>query len=70
VSLSSTSRRALVLASGDFPKSLPSEIAPAGADLVVCVDGGLVHCLGMGWEPGLLIGDFDSVICLAINLMK
>lgn len=52
--------RAFVLASGDCPHSLPAGLKPCGSDQVVCVDGGLVHCLAMGWKPSLLIGDFDS----------
>lgn len=53
-------RRAIVLASGDCPENLPAEVVPQEFDQVVCVDGGLVHCLAMGWTPTLLIGDFDS----------
>ena len=54
-------RRALVFASGDFAPDDLAGFAPEDGDYVVCVDGGLQHCLATAWQPDILIGDFDSV---------
>ncbi|MEE9321236.1 MAG: thiamine diphosphokinase [Granulosicoccus sp.] len=54
-------RRALVFASGDFSVQMLAGLSPEPGDVVVCVDGGLVHCLKTGWSPTLLLGDMDSV---------
>jgi len=53
--------RALVFASGDFSLDVLAGLSPAKGDVVVCVDGGLVHCLTTDWFPTLLLGDMDSV---------
>ncbi len=54
-------RRALVFASGEFDVSHMRNIDIRAADEIVCVDGGLVHCLAAGLRPTLLLGDMDSV---------
>ena len=54
-------RRALVFASGDFSVEVLAGLCPEAGDVVVCVDGGLVHCLTTDWFPTLLLGDMDSV---------
>jgi len=54
-------RRAWVFAGGEFAVDhLPMDNVQA-QDLMVCVDGGLQHCLQAGLHPDMLIGDMDSV---------
>ena len=50
----------LVFAGGEFSPDVLDDVDTRGAG-AVCVDGGLVHCLGAGLAPTLLVGDFDSV---------
>ncbi len=50
--------RARVVAAGDCSPGLLRDL-PAG-DLLVCVDGGLGHCLQAGLQPHWLVGDLDS----------
>ncbi len=53
--------RAVVFANGDCDAALLSYYAPRKCDLVVCVDGGLTHCIAAGWSPNLVVGDMDSI---------
>lgn len=52
---------AWVFAGGEFDVHHLPENVPGPEDLIVCVDHGLAHCLSAGFEPSLLLGDFDSV---------
>lgn len=54
-------RSVWVFAGGEFsPEDIPSKEQSPG-DFHLCVDRGVEYCLQAGLEPGLLIGDFDSV---------
>lgn len=57
----SNATRAWVFAGGDFStKHVPkNSISPE--DLLVCVDAGTEHCLQLGLQPDLLVGDLDSI---------
>lgn len=52
---------AWVFAGGEFCLAHLPAIGPEKGDRIVCVDRGLEHCLVAGFEPTVLIGDFDSV---------
>lgn len=50
--------RAILMCAGDYE---PMEISVRPGDLVVGVDAGLPRLLAQGIEPGLVLGDFDSI---------
>lgn len=57
-------RTALLLVNGDCDdvalELCKQQYQPNSADLLVAVDGGLRHCLALGLQPDVLIGDLDS----------
>ena len=57
----SDAKRAWVFAGGDFSSDHIPENAVRDGDLLVCVDAGLEHCLMLGLQPDVLVGDLDSV---------
>ena len=67
-------QRALVFANGDFSIAHYHYLASQGNEyvdaLVVCVDGGLKHCLDCQLKPNLLIGDMDSIASGHKNLTQ
>jgi thiamine pyrophosphokinase len=54
-------KKILVVANGEAPSPLLLESLVMAHSGLVAVDGGLYTCLKYGYEPELLIGDFDSV---------
>jgi len=56
-----TGSRALVIANGDCDPGQIQLAEPVSDDIVICVDGGLRHCIAASLQPTLLIGDFDSI---------
>lgn len=55
------SARAVVFANGDFNQHDCTFANVSVDDFLVCVDGGIKHCLSAGLTPDLLIGDLDSL---------
>ncbi len=53
--------RAVVFANGDYTSLSAQHINISSADYLVCVDGGVRHCLSEGLQPQLLVGDLDSL---------
>jgi len=49
--------RVVIFANGEL--ILPVEVRPD--DLLIAADGGARHCLDLGIEPHIVIGDFDSL---------
>ena len=41
----------------EWPRGLE---LPPKAELIICADGGLQHCLSFGLRPDLVVGDMDS----------
>lgn len=54
-------KRAWVFAGGEFSSQQFPDDLLRPADLIVCVDAGLKHCLSLELQPDLLVGDMDSV---------
>lgn len=52
--------RAIVLSAGQIADYERVRPFLAGADLVICADGGIRHAEALGLTPDLLLGDFDS----------
>lgn len=55
------SARAIVFANGEYSKAQALRVNASNADYLVCVDGGIRHCLSEGLKPDLLVGDSDSL---------
>ncbi len=51
--------KAIIFANGDFTPP-PHSLKIQEDDLIIAADGGSQHCLSMGIQPGVLIGDLDS----------
>lgn len=51
--------RAVVVAHGDVDAADAAHVRDA--DLVIAADGGAAHLAAWGIEPGVIVGDFDSV---------
>jgi len=54
-------KRAIVFANGEFHAANAKRVRASNSDYLVCVDGGVRHCLGEGLQPHLLVGDLDSL---------
>jgi thiamine pyrophosphokinase len=56
-----TYKRIVVVANGEMndPQYIRRQIR--GDDYIICADGGAVHALAMGLQPGLVVGDMDSL---------
>ncbi len=61
------SRSALLMVNGDCSESALAHCGRLHADTLIAVDGGLRHCLALGVEPDVLIGDLDSAARPEIN---
>lgn len=53
--------KTVILANGTFPSHPVPLAALHGADLIVCCDGAAGKLVAHGLEPGIIIGDLDSV---------
>jgi thiamine pyrophosphokinase len=54
-------KRAVIIASGSFGMGGAVKDCLAGADTVICADGGADHALRLGIMPQIILGDFDSI---------
>ena len=63
-------KRAIIFANGkmDNPPAIVGTIQPG--DLVIAADGGSYHCKSLGLTPGVIIGDFDSLLPEEITSYK
>jgi thiamine pyrophosphokinase len=53
--------RILIFANGVLPDSQKARSLVQPGDFIICADGGTRHALALGLDPGLVIGDFDSL---------
>jgi len=53
-------QRLLIIANGDCDRSTLLRCQQESPDKIICVDGGLRHCLEASLLPDVLLGDFDS----------
>ena len=53
--------RILIFANGVLPDAQKARSLVQPGDFIICADGGTRHALAMGLDPGLVIGDFDSL---------
>jgi thiamine pyrophosphokinase len=53
--------RILIFANGILPDVEKARSLVQPEDFILCADGGTHHALAMGIDPGLVIGDFDSL---------
>jgi thiamine pyrophosphokinase len=52
---------ALIIANGVPPARPLARRLAAGADLIICADGGANHAVRLGIRPDVIVGDLDSV---------
>jgi thiamine pyrophosphokinase len=57
----STPRNTVILANGTFPVHPVPLSRLREADMIVCCDGAAEKLVASGFEPGIIIGDLDSV---------
>jgi thiamine pyrophosphokinase len=58
--------RAVIFANG----WLSHPILPQPGDLVIAADGGARHCLDFGFQPKIVVGDFDSLDERHIDILR
>ena len=68
--LTSNPARALVFVNGDCEPLTLTRCAPLAADFILCVDGGLRHCLAADLQPDLLVGDLDSASTTELDSLR
>jgi thiamine pyrophosphokinase len=54
--------RILIFANGILPDVEKARAIVQPEDFILCADGGTRHALALGIDPGLVIGDFDSLL--------
>ena len=62
--------KAVILSNGTVEDYDYAKAAVAGAQMIICADGGGEHAVKMGLIPDALIGDFDSISKETLNLLK
>ena len=53
--------RAAIFANGEMPTTEWAKEWISRSDFIIAVDGGLNHCIKLGLQPSLLLGDLDSI---------
>jgi len=53
--------RILIFANGVLPDPQKARSLVKPDDFIICADGGTRYALGLGLDPGVVIGDFDSL---------
>ncbi len=53
--------RILIFANGVLPDLQKARLLVKSDDFIICADGGTRYALDLGLDPGLVIGDFDSL---------
>lgn len=53
--------KAVIFAGGDIKNYDAVKRHLAGADIIICADGGVYHAFRMGVKPGAVVGDMDSI---------
>ncbi|MBN2500527.1 MAG: thiamine diphosphokinase [Anaerolineales bacterium] len=53
--------RAVIFANGELKDHALARSTLQAGDLIIAADGGGRHCLALGIEPAVVIGDFDSL---------
>ena len=52
--------KAIIISNGVFDNYSFFKSKVTDNDYIICADGAIKHCIGMGIVPDLWIGDFDS----------
>jgi thiamine pyrophosphokinase len=54
-------RQAVIFTNGRLEKPPDLSLIVQPKSLIIAVDGGIRNCLSLGFQPDILIGDFDSI---------
>ncbi len=56
-----SAQKACIFCNGEFKNSVRVKCAASNCDLLIAADGGARHLAGLGLQPGIIIGDMDSI---------
>jgi len=63
-------QRVVILTGGEFVDYPQCQAVKQAADYLICADKGVEYAQQLGWQPDLIIGDFDSVPAAVLNVYK
>jgi len=56
-----SAQKACIFCNGELKNSVRVKRAASNCDLLIAADGGARHLAGLGLQPGIIIGDMDSI---------
>ncbi len=56
-----SAQKACIFCDGELKNSARIKLAARNCDLLIAADGGARHLAGLGLQPGIIIGDIDSI---------
>ena len=56
-----SAKKACIFCNGELKNSARIKRAASNCDLLIAADGGARHLAGLGLQPGIIIGDMDSI---------
>lgn len=62
--------KTVIVANGDIKDPASARQRMERAELIVAADGGTLHCLALGHQPDVIIGDLDSVQSESLAKLK
>lgn len=63
-------KRVMILTGGHLPKVQLCQQCKATIDMLICADMGIEYAQQLGWQPDLILGDFDSASPEAVAVYR